>query len=113
MKFTLLAASLFTGVLCGAMSPVFAAGRADVADAMMRGDQPGLRRLVQQKADVNAAQIDGATALHWAVYHDDVAAVRLLLNAGARVDVQNREGITPLYMAAAYGHLPMIQALLK
>src|SRR3954464_1404344 len=82
-------------LLCALTSPVFAAGRADVADAMMRGDQAALRSLVQQKADVNAAQIDGATALHWAVYHDDVAAARVLLRAGARVDAQNREGITP------------------
>jgi ankyrin repeat protein len=100
-------------LFCVATSSVFAAGRADVADAVMRGDQAALRRLVQQKADVNAAQVDGATALHWAVYRDDLAAVRLLLSAGAQVDVQNSEGITPLYMAAMYGHTPMIEAFLK
>ena len=109
MKIRFFAVVLF----CAATSPVFAAGRADVADAMMRGDQVALRRLVQQKADVNAAQIDGATALHWAVYRDDVAAARLLLKAGAIVDVQNREGITPLYMAAVYGHPAMIDMFLK
>jgi ankyrin repeat protein len=109
MKARLLATLLF----CAAAIPVFAAGRADVADAMMRGDRAALRRLVQQKADVNATQVDGATALHWAVYHDDVAAARLLLNGGAKVDVQNREGITPLYMAAVYGHRPMIEMFLK
>jgi len=104
----------FAIVLFGAVAiPVFASGHADVADAMMRGDQAALRRLVQQKADVNAAQVDGATALHWAVYRDDVEAVRLLLNAGASVDVANREGVTPLYMAAAYGHPAMIEMFLK
>jgi uncharacterized protein len=114
MKFTVFALSLVCGTLfCAATSPVFAAGRADVADAMMHGDQAALRRLVQQKADVNAAQIDGATALHWAVYHDSVDAARLLLKAGARVDAQNREGITPLYMAAMYGHAVMIDMFLK
>jgi uncharacterized protein len=100
-------------LFCAATSAVFASGRADVADAMMHGDQAALRRLVQQKADVNAAQIDGATALHWAVYRDDVAAARLLLTAGATVDVQNREGITPIYMAAVYGHRAMIEMFLK
>jgi len=100
-------------LFCVAASPAFAAGRADVADAMMHGDQAAVRRLVQQKADVNAAQIDGATALHWAVYHDDVAAARLLLSAGAGVDVQNREGITPIYMAAVYGQPAMIEMFLK
>ena len=100
-------------LFCAATIPVFAAGRADVAEAVMRGDQTALRRLLQQKADVNAAQVDGATALHWAVYRDDVAAARLLLNAGAQVDVQNREGITPLYMAAVYGQPAMIEMFLK
>src|SRR6478735_48521 len=105
MKIRLFAPALVGAVLlCAATSPLFASGHADVADAMMHGDQAALRRLVQQKADVNAAQIDGATALHWAVYREDVAAARLLLNAGAVVDAQNREGITPLYMAAVYGH---------
>src|SRR6476620_3862903 len=100
-------------LFCAATIPVFAAGRADVAEAVMRGDQTALRRLLQQKADVNAAQVDGATALHWAVYRDDVAAARLLLSAGASVDVQNREGITPLYMAAVYGHPALIELFLK
>jgi len=109
MKIRLVAMLLF----CAATIPVFAAGRADVAEAVMRGDQTALRRLLQQKADVNAAQVDGATALHWAVYRDDVAAARLLLNAGAQVDVQNREGITPLYMAAVYGQPAMIEMFLK
>ena len=114
MKFTVIALFLVCEALCcGATTRVFAAGRADVADAMMHGDQAALRRLVQQKADVNAAQIDGATALHWAVYHDNVDAARLLLKAGARSDAQNREGITPLYMAAMYGHAVMIDMFLK
>ena len=52
-----------------------AAGRADVADAVMKRDKVALRALLEQKADVNAAQVDGATALHWAVYHDDREAV--------------------------------------
>src|SRR5262249_23064909 len=77
-----------------------AAGRADVADAVMQGNSARVRALLQQKADVNAAQADGATALHWAVYRDDLEIVRLLISAGAKVDAANREGITPLYMAS-------------
>ena len=52
------------------------AGRSDVADAVMKGDKAALRALLQQKADVNAPQVDGATALHWAVYRDDVETRR-------------------------------------
>src|SRR3977135_2530340 len=91
----------------------FAAGRADVADAAMKGDKATLRTLVQQKADVNAAQVDGATALHWAVYKDDLEAVDLLIKAGAKVDTANREGITPLHLASLYGNAKIMDRLLK
>src|SRR5437667_3584691 len=86
----------------------FAAGRSDVADAAMKGDKAALRTLLQQKADVNAVQVDGATALHWAVYRDDLEMTDLLISAGAKVNVVNREGITPLHMASLYGNVPMI-----
>ena len=100
-------------VLFCAGTVYFAAGRADVADAVMKRDRAALRSLLQQKADVNAPQVDGATALHWAVYQDDLEAVDLLINAGAKVDVKNREGITPLHLASLYGNAPAIGRLLK
>ena len=90
-----------------------AADRSDVADAAMKGDRAALRTLVQQKADVNAPQIDGATALHWAVYHDDRDAADLLIKAGAKVDAANREGVTPLAMASLYGSAAMVDRLLN
>src|SRR5262245_38946115 len=91
----------------------FAAGRSDVADAVMNGDRARLRTLLQQKADVNAAQVDGATALHWAVYRDDAEAARLLISAAAKVDAANREGITPLFMAYLYGNVELIHMLVN
>ena len=89
------------------------AGKSDVADAAMRGDRTALRALLQQKADVSAPQIDGATALHWAVYRGDVEMADLLIRAGANVKAVNREGVTPLAMASLYGNAPMISRLLK
>jgi ankyrin repeat protein len=89
-----------------------AAGRSDVADAVMKGDKAALRALLQQHADVNAPQIDGATALHWAVYRDDLEAAGALIAAGAKVDAANRAAFTPLAMASLYGHVPMIERLL-
>jgi ankyrin repeat protein len=62
---------------------------------------------------VNAPQVDGATALHWAVYRDDVEMADLLLKAGANVKAANREGTTPLFMAALYGDPAMIDRLIK
>ena len=37
--------------------------RSAVADAAQKGDRAGIQKLIQAKTDVNAAQIDGATAL--------------------------------------------------
>src|SRR5215467_468799 len=90
-----------------------AAGRSDVADAAMKGDKAALRTLIQQKADVDAMQVDGATAMHWAVYHLDPEAVDLLIRAGAKVDIKNREGITPLHLASEYGDPKIIDKLIK
>ena len=89
------------------------AGKSDVADAAMRGDKTAVRTLIQQKADVNAAQVDGATALHWAIYRDDEEMVDLLIRAGANVKAANRDGATPLAMAALYGKPALIGKLLK
>jgi ankyrin repeat protein len=85
----------------------------EVADAVRKGDKTALRTLLQKKADVNAPQVDGATALHWAVYRDDLEAADLLIRAGANVKAANREGVTPLAMAALYGNTQMIDKLLK
>jgi ankyrin repeat protein len=79
----------------------------------MRGDTAALRALLSQKADVNAAQTDGATAMHWAVYRDDFEAVELLVRAGAVVDSKNREGVTPLHMASLFGNAGIIRRLLE
>jgi uncharacterized protein len=85
----------------------------DVADAVMKGDTAAVRKLLLAKADANAPQVDGATALHWAVYRDNVEIADLLLKAGANVKTANREGTTPLFMAALYGNPAMIERLLK
>jgi len=90
-----------------------AAGRSEVADAVMKGDRAALGALVQRKADVNAPQADGATALHWAVYRDDAEAADVLIRAGAKLDTANPEGITPLAMACLYGNVSMINKLIK
>jgi len=85
----------------------------DVADAVMKGDAAAVRKLVLAKADVNAPQVDGATALHWAVYRDNLELADLLLRSRADVNATNREGVTPLAMASLYGNAAMIERLLK
>ena len=90
-----------------------AAGKSDVADAAMRGDIATVRALIAQKADVNAAQADGATALHWAAYRSNTEMAALLLRAGANPKAANRQGATPLWLASVNGDAAMIGALLE
>ena len=91
----------------------YSAGRSDVADAAARGDEAAIQKLVEQHADVNAPQGDGATALHWAVFHSNKEMVDLLLHAGANPKAANREGATPLWLASINGDAATIAALIK
>ncbi len=85
-----------------------------LADLAMQGDRDGIRSLLQQKADVNAAQGDGMTALHWAAMKNDVAMAKMLLAAGADVKLTTRvEALTALALAARNGRGEMIALLLK
>jgi ankyrin repeat protein len=95
--------------------PVFgmAAGRSEIADALMRDDKAAVRQLVEQHADVSAPQADGATALHWAVFRSDREMVEFLLHAGANAKAANREGATPLWLAGINGDAAIIAALLN
>jgi len=90
-----------------------AAATSEVADAAMRGDREAVRTALARKADVNAAQVDGTTALHWAVERDDVELAELLLIAGAHVSARTREGVTPLRLAAINGSARMLGRLIK
>jgi ankyrin repeat protein len=86
---------------------------ARLADAVMRADRETVRALLKQKVDVNTAQPDGMTALHWAARQDDLETARSLLRAGATVGAATRYGVTPLYLACVNGSAAMIGALLR
>ena len=91
-----------------------AAPSAPVADAAMQGNKDAVRSLLKQAADVNAAQGDGMTALHWAAMKDDADLVQTLLFAGANVRATTRIGAyTPLILAAKSGSASAIAPLLK
>jgi ankyrin len=93
-------------------SPLHAAG-SEVADAVLQGKKEVVRALLQKGVDVNVPQIDGTTALHWAVRADDLEMTDLLLRAGARASATNRDGATPMQLASLNGSAAMIGRLLK
>jgi len=84
-----------------------------VADAAMRGDLDAVRTLIARGNDVNAAQGDGMTALHWAASNGDAKIAALLLQARARVDVVTRiDAHTPLHIASRVGSAAVVKLLL-
>ena len=84
-----------------------------VAEAAMKGDAAAVRTLLKDGADVNAAQGDGMTALHWAALNGDVPTLEVLLTAGATRDALTRLGaFTPLHLAAQRGHAAAVSRLL-
>jgi uncharacterized protein len=84
-----------------------------LADAAEKMDRPAIQALIKEHADVNATQVDGMTALHWAVHHDDREIAELLVRAGASVTAATRYGVTPLSLACTNGDAAIVELLLK
>ena len=103
----------FIWVMLLPLGSLLGAAASDVADAAMKGNKEAVRSLLQRKANVNAPQSDGTTALHWAVRSDDLETADLLIRAGANVSAANRDGATPLLLAAENGNAAMLEALIK
>jgi ankyrin repeat protein len=96
------------------ISALACAGDARLSEAAMRGDHSAVATLLKQGVDIDGAQGDGSTALHWAAFNDDLETTKMLIAAGANVKVTTREGaITPLFMAANNGNAAIIEVLLK
>ena len=91
----------------------FSVSNSDVADAAMHKDTMAIQSLLQTKSDVNAPQADGTTALHWAARWDDLGMANTLIHAGANAKAVNRDGATPMFLAALNGSAPMMEALIK
>ena len=90
----------------------YGAGTSPMADAAMRGDKAAVEALIRAKADANALQADGATAIQWAAYRNDLELAQLLIAAGANVNAPNHDGATPLSLAAENGSAAMIDKLI-
>ena len=104
-------ALIVVATLSGSVS---ASGPSDVANAAQLKDATAVRKLIKEGADVNGAQGDGMTALHWAALNGDAELASMLLYAGANVGAKTRiGGYTPLHLAAQVGHANVIAPLVS
>ena len=107
------------GLLVAALAVLGAAGaeaatpRVPLVEAAKTGDLEAVRALLEQHVDVNAPEVDGTTALHWAVVKGGAEVVNLLVNAGASVMAANRYGVVPLSLAAQTGSAAIVERLLE
>ncbi len=111
-----LLSGFFAGALGAVTLSVALSGAAvdTVPDAAMTGDVAAVRTLLKGGADVNAAQGDGVTGLHWAARQGHVELANTLIVAGANVRATTRFGaITPLHLAAERGSGPIVSLLIK
>ena len=98
-----------------ALLPLRTAAAADdrLVQAAAQADVELVRKLVAARADVNAADGNGTSPLHWAVWADDLRTVEELLKAGASATAANKFGVSPIYTAAERGNAPVIRRLLE
>ena len=103
-------------VLLGAVSlaiPVGAAAQVPLIKAVKATDRAAVTSLLHARADVNAREADGTTALYWAAEKNDVGTGTALLRAGADVKAASRYGVTPLQVACLNGNAAFVELLLK
>lgn len=109
VQLQMVAGMMLTALLLGA-GPV----ESPVADAARDGDIERVRSLLREGADVNAAQGDGMSALHWAAERGDVGMVDVLIYAGAELESATRIGAyRPLHIASRNGQVAVARSLLK
>ena len=88
-------------------------GGSALADRIQAGDRKAALAMIAAGADVNQAQPDGSTPLHWATYRVDRELVNALLKKGARASVVNRYGASPLAEAVRVANLELAAMLLE
>jgi len=88
-----------------------ASAEPEIVGAVRAGDYSRWHALLGHGADLSARDASGNTALHVAAYLGNVEAVEALLEKGAKPDLQNDAGATPLLYGA--GSDEIVRALLE
>lgn len=91
---------------------VSAHAQSALADRIQSGDRRAALAMIAEGADVDQAQADGTTPLHWAAYRVDRELVEQLLEHGARADAVNHYGSSPLAEAVMVASAELVEMLL-
>jgi uncharacterized protein len=104
--------AVFAVMFCLAAAGTAAAADDSLAGLIQAGKRDAALKRIAAGADVNAAQGDGTTPLHWAVYKIDADLVRALLAKGAKGDATNNYGSSPLAEAVKVADARLVGMLL-
>ena len=103
-------------VLVSVLLPTYGAAGVNepsLIEAVKAGDGEAVRTLLRSGVDVNAAEADGTTAMHWAAHNGDLQTVEALIRDNGGVNAKNRYGVAPLWLASTNGHADVVSALLR
>merc|ERR1711959_648279 len=81
-------------------------------DAARRGDLQRLQEFLQDGKDVNAKDFKGVTPLGYAVGHDQLSMVKVLIDAKANINDVDSAGNSAVHFAAGYGKVKILEHLL-
>jgi len=111
------------------LSLVYREDQAPLKDAMKRGDVEGVKKLIENQADVNSTNECISDVLHYAILEYNnlektkadksekeklMQCIEILLTAkNLKIDIENSRGKTPLTIAADLNLPEIIRALLK
>src|SRR6266446_3079408 len=109
---TVMKRAILAVIFCLAAVSTAAAADDSLAGLIQAGNRDAALKRIAAGADVNAAQGDGTTPLHWAVYKIDADLVRALLERGAKPDVINSYGSSPLTEAVKVANARLVGMLL-
>ena len=104
---------LFASAITVASAAKDAVAKVPLIEAVKQGDVATVRYLLSGQSDVDAAEPDGTTALHWAAHLGDALSADLLLDAGANLNATTRNGATPYSLASYKGHAGVIERFLE
>jgi ankyrin repeat protein len=111
MRKTIALSSVLVGLSLGAYATAAPLG-GPLLDAVRNGDHGRIRALLTQGANVNERLYDQSTVLSWAIDRQDEQSVDLLLKAGAKADIADAQGTTPVIIACQGGSPGIVQKVL-